>query len=98
MSLPIVLRRAARVEFDEAIDWYEQQRPGLGDDFAEAVQDVFNKISATPLIHATVLRDIRRGNVQRFPYSVYYRVKPKWVVVISVFHNRRDPRIWQTRS
>ena len=26
MSLPVVLRRAAQAEFDEAADWYEQQQ------------------------------------------------------------------------
>ena len=30
MSLPIVFRRAARAEFDDAADWYEQRRAGLG--------------------------------------------------------------------
>jgi hypothetical protein len=29
MTLPIVLRPEARAEFDEAFDWYEQQRVGL---------------------------------------------------------------------
>ncbi len=30
MSLPIVLRRAGRAEFDDAADWYEQRRAELG--------------------------------------------------------------------
>lgn len=30
MSLPVVLRPEARAEFDDAFDWYEQQRPGQG--------------------------------------------------------------------
>jgi len=30
MSLPIVLRPEARVEFDDAFNWYEQRRLGLG--------------------------------------------------------------------
>jgi hypothetical protein len=38
VSLPVVLRPAARAEFDEAVDWYEQQRPGLGVDFVTQVQ------------------------------------------------------------
>jgi len=48
MSLPIVLRLEARAEFDEAFDWYEQQRPGLGVDFVTQVQEVLERISATP--------------------------------------------------
>jgi len=33
MSLPIVFRVEAQAEFDEAFDWYEQQRAGLGVEF-----------------------------------------------------------------
>src|SRR4051812_12238187 len=98
MSLPVVWRRTARAEFDEAYDWYEQRQPGLGDAFADHVQKVITQIAATPLIHAAVLRDIRKAVVVRFPYAVYYRVKKTHLVILSVFHGRRDPAIWQSRS
>lgn len=48
MSLPVVLRSEARAEFDEAFDWYEQQRAGLGVDFVAHVQVALDRISATP--------------------------------------------------
>ncbi len=54
MSLPVVLRKKARTEFDAAIDWYEQQQSGLGTQFAERVQAVFDRISATPEMLAKV--------------------------------------------
>ena len=34
MSLPIVLRDEAEAEFDQAFDWYDSQRVGLGAEFA----------------------------------------------------------------
>lgn len=98
MSLPIVFRPVAQAEFDEAYDWYERQGTGLGDVFATRVQEVLHRLAATPLVHSVVLRDIRKAVVQQFPYCVYYRVKKTRIVVISVFHTRRDPRIWQSRS
>jgi plasmid stabilization system protein ParE len=45
MSLPVVLRPEARAEFDDAFDWYEQQRPGLGVDLVAQVQEVLDRIS-----------------------------------------------------
>ncbi len=33
MTLPVIFRRQARLEFDEAADWYEQERAGLGSQF-----------------------------------------------------------------
>jgi toxin ParE1/3/4 len=98
MSLPVVLRRPARAEFDAAIDWYEKQQPGLGVDFAERVQAVFDRISATPEMHAIVYRDIRKTSVRKFPYLVFYRLRPNRVVVVSVFHNKRNPRTWRSRA
>jgi toxin ParE1/3/4 len=98
MSLSVVLRKKARVEFDLAIDWYERREAGLGAEFVEQIQAVFDRIAAAPEIHATVYRDIRRALVRQFPYSVYYRIKADRLVVLAVFHNKRDPKIWKSRD
>jgi plasmid stabilization system protein ParE len=97
VSLPIVLRDEARAEFDEAFDYYEAQKAGLGVDFADRVQEVFDRIAANPHLHAVVFADVRKAVVARFPYCVFYRAEPTRVQVIAVFHTRRDPSIWQGR-
>ena len=98
MSLPVVLRAAAKAEFDEAFDWYEARRPGLGVDFVARVQEVFDRIANLPLLHQVVFKDVRKAVVQRFPYCVFYRVEPTQVVVLGVFHSKRDPKIWQAQA
>lgn len=98
MSLPLVLRRAARGDFDEAFDWYERQRPGLGVAFAERVQAVFDAISAMPELYAPVYRDVRKALVKPYPYSVIYRIRGNRVVVLAVFHSKRAPNIWKSRA
>ena len=97
MSRPVVYRRDAQAEFDEAYDWYESRRAGLGDRFAENVQHAIDRIGANPQLHGIVHADVRCALVRRFPYGVYYRVEAKRVVVIAIFHSSRDPRIWQAR-
>lgn len=42
MNLPIVLRDEAEAEFDEAFDWYDAKRAGLGLEFVAEVQKVFD--------------------------------------------------------
>jgi plasmid stabilization system protein ParE len=98
MSLPVVLRDEAQAEFDEAFDYYERQRPGLGVDFVARVQEVFDRIAANPQMHGVVFADIRKAVVRRFPYCVFYRADPTRVEVIAVFHSSRDPSIWQGRA
>ena len=98
MSLPVVFRRAARAEFDDAADWYEARRAGLGATFTAAVQQVLDRIAAQPAFYAQVYGDVREALVPGFPYCVYYREEPSQVVVLSVFHTARDPSVWQGRA
>ena len=48
MSLSITFGRQARREFDEAADWYEQHRAGLGARFVTAVQHVLDEAARNP--------------------------------------------------
>lgn len=98
MNLPVVLRDEALAEFDEAFDHYEGLRAGLGVDFVTRVQRVFDRIAANPRMHAEVFADIRKAVVTRFPYSVFYRADAARVEVIAVFHQKRNPAIWQGRA
>lgn len=97
MSLPVVFRRAAIAEFDEAADWYEGRKNGLGEEFTAAVRRVLARIAADPDLYPEVYEDVRGALITGYPYCVYYREEPGQVLVLSVFHTSRDPSIWQQR-
>jgi plasmid stabilization system protein ParE len=97
VKLPVVLRAEAEEEFDEAYDYYNSQRAGLGTRFVAEVQRVFDRLAANPLMHQVVFADIRKSVVRRFPYCVYYRPHTDRVEVVAVFHSSRDPSLWQSR-
>jgi len=67
-------------------------------EFANSVQKVFARISENPDRHPPVYREIRRAIVRPFPYAIFYRIRDERVVVLAVFHNKRDAKIWQSRS
>jgi toxin ParE1/3/4 len=98
MNLPIVFRRAARAEFDEAANWYERRRSGLGEAFTTAVHRVMDRISTQPEFYAIVDHDVREAMVSGYPYCVYYRAELARIVVLAVFHASRDPSLWQVRE
>jgi plasmid stabilization system protein ParE len=97
MRLRVVFRRAARAEFDDAADWYEQRRAGLGASFTAAVEGVLHRFAAQPDFYAEVHQGVREALVPGYPYCVYYREEPRQVVVLAVFHTARDPSIWRGR-
>ncbi|MFL5338576.1 MAG: type II toxin-antitoxin system RelE/ParE family toxin [Gemmataceae bacterium] len=97
MSLPVVFLPEARAEFDSAYDYYEHQRPGLGDDFLKCDQDAIDSVAVQPAMHQFIFADARRAVVRRFAFSVIYRVVAGQLLVVAAFHGRRDPQIWQNR-
>ena len=70
MIRAISLRPEARREFDEAFDWYEHRRAGLGVQFTERVQEVLDRVAKNPEMHGLVYKDVRNVIVRQFPYSV----------------------------
>ena len=97
VNFPVVLRDEAQAELDDAFDYYEDLRIGMGVDLVARVQRVFDRIAANPKMHQIVLADVRREVVTRFPYNVLYRADSSRIEVIAVFHTSRDPSIWQRR-
>ena len=98
MNSPVVLRRLARAEFDEAADWYEARKAGLSVAFTLAVRQVLSDIGSRPEAYPEVYGEIREALVPRYPYAIYYRPAPGLVTVLAVFHTSRDPSDWQGRA
>lgn len=98
MTLRVVFRRAARLEFEEAAVWYDQQRPGLGEEFLREIDEAIKRAADAPLRYPLVSGDIRRSVARRFPYTIFFRVRGSMLIVLAVFHARRNPAIWQRRA
>ncbi len=98
MTLKVVFRPAARAEFDGASLWYEDRRPGLGVQFVAEIDRAVNLASKYPDRYPIKHKEIRGIQAHRFPYSVFYTVEARQIVVLAVFHARREPAIWQARA
>lgn len=94
MTLPIVFRRQAGIDVADAYTWYENQRRHLGEVFLQAVEDALRRIANFPELFARTNQVVRRANVGKFPFAVFYLVEPRRIVVLAVLHTARDPRIW----
>jgi len=95
--IPIIVRPAAAADIEDAFLWYERQRPGLGDEFLDAVQAACESIAAHPTLYPVIHRNTRRALLRRFPYGIFYRVDADVIVVVACMHGSRDPRRWKSR-
>jgi plasmid stabilization system protein ParE len=93
----IAFRAAARADIDAAVFWYEERQAGLARQFLAEVDRCLALAAEHPLRCAIRHRDIRCTPVRRFPYLIYFVAEPDCIVVLAVFHVRRDPIIWRAR-
>jgi len=96
--MDVILREAAIDDIDEAYEWYESRRRGLGDEFLAALVAVRERILEYPEGFPVLRRDTRRALLPlRFPYALYYRLEGDVIVIVACMHASQDPRQWQRR-
>lgn len=76
----------------DAYDWYELQKPGLGEEFLHELEGIYQKLSITPQYFGKVKKTFRQAALKRFPFVVVYEIIKAEVVVYAVFHTSRNPR------
>ncbi len=92
------VRPAAKQDFDEAADWYRDRDRSVRSRFTAAVRTSLSSIRQRPHSYPVVFgTEIRQILVDRFPYSVFYKIKGDTVLVIAIFHQSRNPIIWRGR-
>jgi len=94
---PLIVRPEAERDIAEAVDWYEAKKPGLGIDFATAIEDAFSAIQQHPRAFVIVHREVRRVLVKKFPYGIYYIVGEKRISILACFHAKRASTGWKRR-
>ena len=87
----------AEKEFDEAVGYYENCRPGLGLEFAEEVYATAARISEYPNAWSPMSKNTRRCLVNRFPYGVIFQIKSGMLRIIAVANLHRRPGYWKDR-
>lgn len=84
------LARAAQ-EYTQTIDYYEQQKTGLGFDFVEAIDATLLRIAQFPDAWQRVSQNARRCLLDDFPDGIIYAVEDDIILVLSVYHLHRSP-------
>lgn len=95
--MQIELLDAAQVELDEAINYYNHERAGLGDEFLVEVLGALERIAEHPKAWHAYSKRTRRCQTRRFPYGIVYRVSEKMILVVAIAHLHRRPGYWSNR-
>jgi plasmid stabilization system protein ParE len=89
MSFQLVLQSEAVIDIQQAFEWYEAQKPGLGYEFITEVEEGFEKICDHPLHYAAINVRFRRLKISRFPYLIVYEIENITVLVVAIKHTSK---------
>jgi len=87
----------AQEEFDEAVEYYNAQSPGLGDEFLLERLSPLERIRQFPNAWHPYTENSRRCQTRRFPYGVAYQILESEILVVAVAHLHRRPNYWFDR-
>jgi plasmid stabilization system protein ParE len=93
------LTAAAQRELNAALKRYlDDAGRAVAERFDERVQHVLRLICQMPETGSPISSGLRIWPLQRFEYSLVYRVDPNEIVVIAVAHQRRAVEYWAGRK
>jgi hypothetical protein len=90
----------AEGELVAAQDFYDGREFGLGKDFVDEVDEVYDTIGRIvrfPDSWPRASHRTRRCLCNRFPYSVIYRSTKTEITIYAVAHQKRKPGYWRDR-
>lgn len=100
MSRRLIVRREAETDLTDAALWYDSREPGLGLDLTSEIHFAIARILKNPESFTRVRRnpEVRRVLTRRFPYRIFFVVRPDAIVVFAVLHAARHDRDWKHRA
>lgn len=87
----------ARIEYLEAIAYYEERQPGLGARFTIEIESAIQRIVEAPRRWRKIEGDVRHCLTHIFPYGVLYSIEADRVLLLAVMHHGRKPGYWRNR-
>jgi toxin ParE1/3/4 len=93
----IRFQASARLELFEEAHWYGRRKAGLDDEFLLEVQTVLNLLKQFPGSGTPHDRGTRRILVNRFPFSIIYRVVADDLTIYAVAHHKLPANYWVRR-
>lgn len=91
MTFPVIITSAALDDADVIMRWYEEEQPGLGFLFKQALIRSLRPFSQFPQAAPIYFRNVRKVMIRPYPVFAFYRVLSDIVQVVAVVDARRDP-------
>ena len=96
MNRRLIVRPEAEADITDGAVWYDSREPGLGLELISEVHSAIARVLKNPESFTLVCRNptVRRILTRRFPYRVFFIVRPHAIVIFAVLHAARHDSVW----
>ena len=84
-------------DLEDASQWYDDRRIGLGAEFLQECKASLDRILERPEQGTVDPDGVRSVRMHRFPYVIHYRTERTTIVVFAIIFGGRDPSAWRGR-
>lgn len=84
-------------EFAKAVAHYHKERPSRAAAFVEEIDRASALLAENPYVGTPEEGGVRAFVLGRFPYKMYYVIRPDRIVVAAISHQSRRPGYWRKR-
>ncbi|HEX3023656.1 MAG TPA: type II toxin-antitoxin system RelE/ParE family toxin [Chitinophagaceae bacterium] len=95
MAYQISFRKRAAAEYLESVVWYKERSQEAAKDFIKAINNKIDEIENKPDFFRKTYKQFHEAKTLKFPFSIVYFIdeKKKLIVITSIFHQKRNPKI-----
>ena len=95
--MKITILPHAEKELKEIVEYYDDQMPGLGQQFIDHFEIALDMIQTQPFAWRKISKQSRRINIKSFPYLVIYGMYEDEIVISCIAHQHRHPTYYKYR-
>jgi len=99
MSFSVRLSTKAYLDAKEIVEWYNNEKTGLGADFYTHLTKKINSIKKHPFFYPEIFNDVRQTSLDKYPYHIHFIVNEleNEITIYGITHTRRNPEIWKSK-
>jgi plasmid stabilization system protein ParE len=91
MKYSLEIKQEAYLEIQDAYNYYEKNRVGLGERFIKHLDFYIERIQKHPEHYQKRREPYREAFIKDFPFLIIYEVLENKIVIYSVFNTKRNP-------
>lgn len=98
MKYQVKVSAFAQFDIASIYEYYNHQKVGLGLEFINELDEKLNYLSKEAQTIQLRFNNIRISHLDRFPYSIHFKITGKEVLVIGVYGMKENPNKWRITS